>query len=157
MAKRKYIYCNSCKQLVLVAGEPQQGDLRCPHKFSRIPITPTIFYENRQGKRLYPWTSDDLPSEYTRLGYQRREISGLGDIRRFERETSRQMQHEHGQQEELEQRVLEQERRARHDSLRNDLQMMDEFHRNIAREAMEQEDAGYSENYSPDFYIEAYN
>ncbi len=156
--RRRYIHCNDCKRLVLVAGEPRKGDFTdCTHRFAREPITPTVYYINAEGKRLYPWSSDPIPKNYTDLGYQRVELTGIGEIRKFEKEVAREMQSQHSRVSEDERRRYEEARSQRHSDLRQEMRDFDDFHQSLAREAMEQEDRGYSQRYDSEFLIGAYN
>lgn len=156
MARRRYVFCNTCKQLVLVAGEPQRGDKRCPHRFSREPISPTVYYVNADGKRLYPWDARDLPKKYTDQGYQRIEVPA-SEIRRFERDTNRQLQREASQKAEESAAMEEVMRDRRHAELRNDMSAMDDFHKEITRMAIEEESRGYGRRYDPEFRIEGWS
>lgn len=158
MARRVYKHCKTCNQIILVYGEQRKGDKLCPHLRGRdrTGIEPTVYYVNKAGARLYPWDGRKLPQKYTDLGYQRVELNGLGDVRRFERETNRQLQADQERERENESMVNEYKRDQRHADLRNDMAQMDDFHRELAHEAMRDESRGYSERYDPNFRIGAY-
>jgi hypothetical protein len=158
MARQIFKHCSICQQIVLVYGEAKKGDVLCPHKSrGREPIAPTVYYENKNGQRLYPWDRRELPKKYTDQGYQRIELNGLGDVRRFERETGRQLQAEHSQRAEEEAMINEYQRDRRHASLRQDMGQMDSFMKEVAQLAIDNESKGRSQRYDPQFYIEAYS
>lgn len=157
MSRRVYLHCSTCNQIVLVHGEPQKGDRLCPHRSRpRTPIEPTVYYENSTGQRLYPWDSRALPKEYTNLGYERREVSGIQNIRNFERATRRQLEDEQQRKHDEQQREYAEQRDRNHSDLRGEMSGMDDWHRELARESMAEESRGYEERYESAFRIGAY-
>jgi len=157
MARKVFKHCDICNDIVLVHGEPKRDDKLCPHKSrGREPIEPTVYYVNKEGRRLYPWDSRKLPKAYIDQGYQRVELNGLGEIRRFERDTARQLEAE-AQKSDEQLAHEEHERDQRQASLRDDMRRMGEFEREVARLAIEDENRGYSERYDSQFRIEGWN
>ena len=137
-------FCRSTAERVFLPSRKRLGN-----------AMPTVYYVNRAGKKLYPWTGDRLPKGYTKLGYERIDVQSH-EIRSFERQVNREMQREN-QPSEAELRRNEEYQKYRHDSLRQDMAHMDAFHRDIAREAMKAENEGYSRNYDPEFHVGAYS
>ena len=114
-----------------------------PKRFSHAPNT--VFYKNAEGKRLYPWDSRDLPKTYTDLGYTRREVSGF-ERTRFERSTRQQMNAEGNREREQQAEQFAADRDARHADLRHVSSNWGDFQREVAREAMRDENGGYSQS-----------
>jgi hypothetical protein len=138
-----------------MAGKPERGDFyKCPHglRQSREPFPATVYYENAEGKRLYPWDQRDLPKTYTDQGYQRFEVSNF-ERSRFEKCTRAQMNAEANQSRDQEQRQYEAERDRNHRELRAMSKGMDSFHREIVEEAIRSESNEYSRQHDSEFRI----
>ena len=161
-------HCPNCNNTFERMVKAEQKTIRCSfcrHKALRVFLsssrkrlgnaTSTVYYVNKAGKKLYPWTGDALPKDYTRLGYQRVEVPPH-EIRRFERELNREMESERSRERGGEQSRFEAEQTRRHESLRQDMAQMDAFSRDVAREAMRAENETYSSRYDPQFRIGAY-
>lgn len=160
--------CTNCNHAFEKFVAAEQKIARCPFcrcKAERVFLPsrkrhgnaqPTVYYMNKDGRKLYPWTGDALPKEYTKLGYQRCEVQPH-EIRKFERQVNREIEAEGHEQSDRERERYEHERSLRHASLRDDARHMDDFGRAMVQEAINREDDGYSHRYDPEFHVGAYN
>lgn len=123
----------------------------------REAMKATVIYRNAAGETLYvgnseqPFGENPVPE-----GYERVEIPPH-EIRKFEREVNREMKREHEREKEVESAVMEGAFSVLRESLQRDMKGMDTFHRELAQEALDQQQSGYSSNYDPEFRIRAYS
>lgn len=115
--RQRFIYCEDCPPND--AGRPVVDAATCPHRNGgyRGPTeSVTVIYKNAAGKVITPWTKDGKPPK----GYQRIEVRGGAELRRFEREMNQREKDRHENHIERRERVYEpQIKAAREDLLRS--------------------------------------
>jgi|RhiMethySRZTD1v2_1073278.scaffolds.fasta_scaffold744329_1 hypothetical protein len=121
----------------------------------------TIVYEKMVGgkvERLYVDPQEPASIAFAEKNkFQRREIQGMAEARRFEHEVANEMRREHTEQQNAMSRKKEETMREAHAELRDMMPHMDDFSRALAKEAIRQSESGYSQSYDPNFRIGAYN
>lgn len=121
-----------------------------PKRHSRLPNT--VYYMNAKGEKLWPWTSGDLPKAYTQMGFQRQEV-GTFERGRFEQQVRREMNVAAQRRRNEDQLAYEEQRDHNHAELRHESRGWDQFHQDLASEAIRQELSGYSSGYDSEFHI----
>ncbi len=121
----------------------------------------TIVYEKLvDGKveRMYVDSQEPASIGFAeKQGYQRREIQGIAEMRRFEREVSAEMRREFAQQQGLMNEKKSAALREAHEEIRRLMPSMDPFSRAVAEEAIRDSQAGYSREYDPQFRSGAFS
>jgi uncharacterized OB-fold protein len=123
--------------------------------------TATIVYEKPVGgkvERLYVDPQEPASIAFAeKQGFQRREIQGIAEARRFEREVANEMRREHAESQRAMSRKKEESLREAHAELRGMMSQMDDFSRALAREAIRQSESGYAQQYDPQFRMPVYS
>lgn len=129
---------------------------------TRAALPPaTVVYEkvvDGRVKRMYVSPQEPESVGYAeKQGFARREIQGLGEIRRFEREVCEEMRREVSERREYESALTEQRQRQMRDEYR-DLQRQcdDPFMREVIQHAIDDLGNDRGNNATPDFRIAAY-
>lgn len=123
--------------------------------------TATIVYEKIVGgKKEYMYVEPKEPASIAfaeKEGFQRREVQGIAEARKFEREVRAKMRREFTEQQNAMSIHKKEALREAHAELRGMMPQMDDFSRALAQEAIRQSESGYSREYDPNFRIGAYS
>lgn len=114
-----------------------------------------VFERMKDGKleRMFPGRTDHKTPE----GWQRREVTGIITIRKFEKELNRDEKRKYQESADRERELFSRQQSYRHDQLRQDERQMDSFHRELSELARRAENEGYSKDYDPGMHIQAYS
>lgn len=88
--RKRYVWCEQCNKLVLVAGLPDESDfLECSHKgrFAQVlgNVRVTV-YRDKDGHTIFPGETDaKMPARYAKEGYERVEMN-FHEARKFTKE-----------------------------------------------------------------------
>jgi hypothetical protein len=126
---------------------------------ARARPDPVVVYQAPDGSLRYPGDSDGLScAKYDRLGYQRVELRGAADVRRFEKHVNQREYSDMCRRVERQQAVREQSEAERRSLLRAKMQSMSRHGRDLAREVMRRND-NKPKTYAkePGFYSEVYS
>ena len=122
----------------------------------------TIVYEKPvDGQMTRMYVDPQEPSSIAhaeKMGYQRREIQGIDNIRRFEREVKQEMQEAHARRQRGEAEHKEEYNRQYRSDIRDLMNHggIDSFTRDVLQEALN-ESSGYSRAFDPEFRCAAYS
>ncbi len=113
---------------------------------------PTEIGVNAAGEVWYPGQAgESLPD-----GYERREILP-SEIRAWERRMNREMRERESIERAADNQLFSDAKKQLREEVLQESREWDDLHRNLLREAIAQQDSGYSRQYDPSFRIAAYN
>ncbi len=114
----------------------------------------TIVYEklvDGKMKRMYGDPPEPLSIKVAvEEGYQRREIQGLAEMRRFEKEVTREMKEEHARERYSQAKRKEESEKRYRDDMRSLRSQADDFTKGVIDAALN-DTGGYSRNAEPEF------
>jgi hypothetical protein len=147
------ITCKECGKELEIGDYPF-----CPHE-SIYPqqaqhFSPVVYHVDAHGNKRFPGSPDaPVPA-----GFEKRELTNIQEIRRFEREVNaeeRQRYNEHKFREEM---TFDPQRKARQEELRAAMQHMSQYGRDFARAAMERTNAERRfKNFDAQFRIDVFS
>lgn len=125
-----------------------------------LPAATIVYEKIMDGKKEYMYVEPKVPKSVAfaeKEGFQRREIQGMAQARKFEREVRTDMRRKYIEQQNAMNSQKEAAMREAHSEIRRLMPSMDDFSRAIAEEAIRDSQSGYSQSYDPNFRIGAYN
>lgn len=137
--------------------------IRVAQTVAALPKSTIVYEKVEDGKtrRMYVDPAEPLSVGYAETqGFQRREIQGIGAMREFEREVTREMKAEYAAHVRGEHERNQEFQKAYHADLRSLLSRgdLDPFTADVIRAAIEDQSSDYERpNYDPEFHNAAYS
>lgn len=115
-------------------------------------FTPVVVFKDRFGRLSYPGNTNDPPPP----GYERVEIASTTGVRQLQKQMDLNARIEHEVHAAESEQLTENWRKRRREKLKEKMQTMSAFGRDLARHAMEMTDAKPRQRFNPGSHIDAF-